>query len=739
MTSLRAPGARAIVACLARGIFVQPRLALHSQKRWKGSKKGSGGPGTSRWNPPAFFDFHPSVLHALQHKLPVVALESTIISHGMPYPQNLETAQAVEQIVRDEGCIPASICLMDGRVKVGLTAAELEKLAKTGLAARKTSRRDLAVVLAQGVVGATTVSGTMAIAHMAQIKVFVTGGIGGVHRGGEESLDVSADLTELGRTPVAVICAGAKSILDIPRTLEYLETQGVTVATYGESDEFPAFYTPKSGVKSMCNVQTPEEAARIIGANSQLKLTSGVVIAVPIPEADAPKDAGKIEEAVVDAVEEAKVKGIRGKDITPFLLDRVKQITGGDSLTANIALVKNNARIGSRIAAAYAARRKPPANPKTGNKNENDQRNPIVSAEPSPSSTQEEVADSARSLSGETQSSGKRKGSPPKGPRPFVIGGSVLDISARFGGATNADGTPVFGESHPGKCVQSLGGVGRNVAEACHRTGGNPLLLSCVGRDVAGDGLIQEMAAVGMDVNGIRRLGGHSTAIYNAFLKEDGGLLGAVADMEIHNQIHGKEVAAKILAERPTIVCIDGNLSAMAMETVLKACTEKQIPVLFEPTSQAKAVKLFEVDLELIKGCVRYATPNSNEFVAMMEKTGGDLRNIIPVILEKRGSEGVHVHHPSKETEIQPMRIVKDCVSVTGAGDSLVGTLLTCLSRYHGNPANKGSFFPSAAELMPWVRNGMHAAELSLGSRHAVSKDLTWDAVYRIASQRSAD
>ncbi|PKY39251.1 erwinia chrysanthemi IndA protein-like protein-like protein [Rhizophagus irregularis] len=287
------------------------------------------------------------LFEALQGNKPLVALESTVISHGMQYPQNLETAVAIENIVRENGSIPATIAILNGKINVGLSSNGLETLAQMGQKARKSSRRDLAYVVSQGLTGSTTVSGTMVIAHRAGIRVFVTGGIGGVHWGAEQSMDVSADLVELGRTPVAVVCAGVKSILDIEKTLEYLETQGVSVTTFGETRDFPAFFTPRSGCMSPSNLKTVKECAALIDANIQLQLNSGMLIAVPIPENEA-ADANKIQEALSIALAEAKE--ISGKDITPFLLKRINEITQGDSLKSNISLLKNNAKIGSQIA-----------------------------------------------------------------------------------------------------------------------------------------------------------------------------------------------------------------------------------------------------------------------------------------------------------------------------------------------------------------------------------------------------
>lgn len=301
------------------------------------------------------FAFSQEVDNALAQGIPVVALESTIITHGMPYPQNLETAKQVEQVVRENGAVPAAIAILEGAPHIGLTEKQLKGLALVGQDAVKTSRRDFAFVMAKRKNGATTVSGTMILAHKAGIDVFVTGGIGGVHRGAENSMDISADLTELGRTPMAVVCAGAKSVLDIPRTMEYLETQGVCVATYG-SDEFPAFFTRSSGCASPHRVDSPQDCARMVEANRALGLQSGLLFAVPIPE-EQMGDAVTVQSAIDHALVEADEQGIIGKDVTPFLLERVNTLSGGKSLASNIALVLNNARIGAQIAASCAALR----------------------------------------------------------------------------------------------------------------------------------------------------------------------------------------------------------------------------------------------------------------------------------------------------------------------------------------------------------------------------------------------
>jgi len=292
------------------------------------------------------------VRRALRRGEPVVALESTIVAHGMPYPENLRTALEVEEVIRRCGATPATVAVVRGEPKVGLTRDELEDIARLGDRCAKASRRDLSHACGTGVTAATTVSATMVLARAAGVDVFVTGGVGGVHRDGEHTMDVSADLIELGRTNVAVICAGVKSILDIPKTLEVLETQGATVCAYG-TDEFPAFFTRRSGCAAPARVDSPEEAAAVIKSGLDLNLANGSVFAVPIPiEHEALGE--KIESATRRALDEVEQRGILGRDVTPYILKRVAELTGGESLKANIALVKNNAAVGARIAVHLA-------------------------------------------------------------------------------------------------------------------------------------------------------------------------------------------------------------------------------------------------------------------------------------------------------------------------------------------------------------------------------------------------
>ena len=282
---------------------------------------------------------------------PVVALESTIITHGMPYPANLDMAREVEALIRAEGAVPATIALLGGRIRVGLDAAELERLAAAENVA-KASRRDLAALLVRKEAGGTTVAATMIAAAHAGIQIFATGGIGGVHRGAEQTFDVSADLTELARTPVAVVCAGCKSILDIGKTLEVLETHGVPVLGYG-TDDFPAFFARSSGHKVDHRFDSPAELAEVIAVQRRLKLETGVLVANPIPESDA-LPAEEMEARIASACEEAERAGISRKELTPFLLKRINELTGGTSLKANIALVRNNAVLAGRMAVELA-------------------------------------------------------------------------------------------------------------------------------------------------------------------------------------------------------------------------------------------------------------------------------------------------------------------------------------------------------------------------------------------------
>ena len=298
-----------------------------------------------------YLDVNPEVAEAIANGKPVVALESTIISHGMPYPQNVETALNVERIIRENGAVPATIAIIGGRLKAGLTAEEIEYFGKKGQAIAKASRRDLAVLCARGEDGATTVTTTMIIAHMAGIKIFATGGIGGVHRGAETTMDISADLEELGQTPVMVVCAGAKSILDLGLTLEYLETKGVPVIGYG-TEKLPAFYARESGFGVDYRIDDAQELAKAFKTQNELGFQAGMLVANPIPEQYA-MPLETITAAIDQAIAESVEQGVKGKETTPFLLARVAELTGGNSLESNIQLVYNNAKLAAQTAVHY--------------------------------------------------------------------------------------------------------------------------------------------------------------------------------------------------------------------------------------------------------------------------------------------------------------------------------------------------------------------------------------------------
>lgn len=295
-----------------------------------------------------YLKISPEVQFALDNNRPVVALESTIISHGMPYPQNVQTAETVEDIIRDNGCVPATIAIINGVMTVGCTSEEIDMLGRAGTTVPKVSRRDLPVIIASGSMGATTVATTMYIAHLAGIDVFATGGIGGAHRNSEKTMDISADLDELQQTGVMVVCAGAKSILDIGLTLECLETRGVPVVGYRTND-MPAFYTQKSGFRVDYRLDTPAEIARAFAVKKAIGMQGGMLVVNPIPDAYA-MDSDYIAENINRAVTEAESLGIHGKETTPYLLDKIQKLTGGRSLAANIQLVYNNARLASEIA-----------------------------------------------------------------------------------------------------------------------------------------------------------------------------------------------------------------------------------------------------------------------------------------------------------------------------------------------------------------------------------------------------
>ncbi|XP_055566724.1 uncharacterized protein LOC102057389 isoform X2 [Falco cherrug] len=573
----------------------------------------------------AYVRIQPFVQEALMKGRPVVALESTIITHGMAYPQNLSMAREVEEIVTTNGAVPATVGILRGRIHVGLTDEELQFLASSKNVV-KVSRRDLPFVLSQGLSGGTTVSGTMIVAHKAGIPVFVTGGIGGVHRGGENTLDVSADLTELGRTPVAVVSAGVKSILDIGRTLEYLETQGVCVAAFGESREFPAFFSRQSGFHAPYHVRDEEEAAELIASALGLGLSSGVLIAVPCPQERA-ASGQVIEEAIQQALGEARSKGITGKELTPFMLQKLNELTDGKSLDSNLALIQNNARVGSCIAVALSKLQK-----------------------------------------------ARRKGHLPQQkdtapPQPVVIGGINIDFIAKAQNPVILGG----GQTNAGRVRRTFGGVGRNLADCLSRLGQTPLFLSAVGKDEHSESVLHYCHH--MDMSAVLQLEGKSTATYCAVITSAGELSIGLGDMDIHHQITEQYVSQfkENLCQAP-LVCIDGNVPLSTIQYVCQLAREHQLAVCYEPTDENKASKPFLSDSWK---ALTYISPNLQELRAINRTLGNPLPAELPSSLEDVVQTAVAL--------ACPLLAHLHCVVVTlGAhgillcGKSLGGSILLC-------------------------------------------------------------
>ncbi|XP_078076156.1 uncharacterized protein LOC144498630 isoform X2 [Mustelus asterias] len=631
---------------------------------------------------------HPEVSEAIANKKAVLALESTIITHGMPHPDNLSTAKEVEQIVKEHGVVPATVGIVKGKIHVGLSDSDLQYLAETKEKI-KASRRDLPYILTKGLSAGTTVSATMMVAHKVGISLLVTGGIGGVHRDGQNTLDISTDLTELGRNPVAVISAGVKSILDIGRTLEYLETQGVCVATFGKSRDFPAFFLPKSGFQSAFNVSDEEEAAQLIANAHKFGQGSSVLIAVPIPEEQTASGL-LIDDAIQQAVEEARDKGILGKDVTPFVLSRVDELTKGISLTANIALIKNNAKVGSRIACAL------------------------------------------------TRQSSHRYSTLSQSPREKPDAHEQL-----FSGPTNR-----------GTVRQSIGGVGRNLADCLSRLGLNPLFISAIGKDVNGDAVLRFCSH--MDTSAVVMLPEHSTAVYCAVIKVNGELSLGLGDMDIHWQITEPYVSKfKEQLQSASLVCLDGNIPTSTVDYVCRFAEEHGIPVLFEPTDSIAACKPFKSDSWK---SLTYTSPNLMELRAMNEELGlpvpaelpSAMKDVIDVALDMsrpllkhlhcvivtlgqqgvllcgKSEEGTICLQPKKSPQIEPDKVCavhypaiateeEEILNVSGAGDSLAAGIIAGIL--------------TGQETHTCVRMGLLAASYSLRSQEAISALISTDSV----------
>ncbi|WVR04017.1 hypothetical protein IAU60_001016 [Kwoniella sp. DSM 27419] len=590
------------------------------------------------------------VEHALHSARPLIALESAIITHGMPHPANHDTAASLESIIRDRTVVPATIALINGKIHVGLTEGELAELSdptsQISQGAVKVSRRDLAAALAMRKTGGTTVAGTMYIASSLGIKVFVTGGIGGVHRGAESSMDISADLIELGRTPMAVICAGAKSILDIPRTLEVLETQGVCVATYGDKDDFPAFYHPSSGVKSPWRVPDSTVAASLIHSSLTLPTPLSTLLAVPIPTEHAEAGA-RVQQSVEQAVKESIEQGIdkRGKEVTPWLLKRVGELTQGKALELNIKLIENNARVGAEVATELAGL--------YGEEHKHASGSLYVgsgvgsasaSARSSVMSDPGQAATASVPASAGSSSTPSDTTPPPSAlpePSVLVFGSAAIDLTSSSSHALEPRTTT------PGTVIVTPGGVGRNIAEAAQNLlpssavqmispfGSIPTsgavsaperILSAAIEDQAGavarvqgddphepDAfgklLMFELALAGLRTDGLISTPGGNTAVCSLTLEKDGDLVAGVADMGIVESLSADTVEKVISGRNPKMVVFDCNLLEGSIRALLQACLERGIPTFCDPTSTPKLPRLLPSLVSLLPADPTHARP----------------------------------------------------------------------------------------------------------------------------------
>ncbi|KAK4689205.1 pseudouridylate synthase / pseudouridine kinase, partial [Tremellales sp. Uapishka_1] len=517
----------------------------------------------------------------------------------MPFPTNLNTALSLESILRSQGCVPATVALMGGRVHVGLSRGQLDELGdpKNGKDSVKVSRRDLGPALAAKKNGGTTVAGTMVIAQSVGIRTFVTGGIGGVHRGAESSMDVSADLIELGRTPMAVICAGAKSILDIPRTLEVLETQGVCVATYGERSDFPAFYTPSSGQMSPWRVGDAQEAAELIYSSLSLPTPQSTLLAVPIPSEHLVPGL-KVQEAVEQAILESVQQGIdkRGKEVTPWLLKRVGELTAGSALELNIKLIENNARVGGAVARRVESIFQE-------QKTRNASSSLYFSGTNLSSSSSSSSSLPSSAVSSPTAHSPSTSGLP--SPRVLVFGSAALDITSTSTTALVPNTTT------PGTIFLSPGGVARNIAEATQNLLAPHAvqLVAMIGQDSPGRLLKVEMEQTGLRTDGFVTVDQGARTAGCTLVLEGGDLVGGVADMEIVHLMTEKTIIESIQKHLPEMVVFDLNLSQDLIATLLQTAQALHIPTFCDPTSVPKLSKLIAL-LPTLTDPLTHIAPN---------------------------------------------------------------------------------------------------------------------------------
>ncbi|CCD71506.1 Carbohydrate kinase PfkB domain-containing protein [Caenorhabditis elegans] len=632
-----------------------------------------------------FLQISPQVKEALASGEGVVALESTVITHGLPYPHNLSTARSLEQKVRSSGSHPATIALFDGKIHVGLDDEKLELLASSQNAV-KVSSRDIAKTLIKKEVGGTTVASTMKIAHAAGISVFATGGIGGVHRGADQTFDVSADLQELSQTPVCVVCSGVKSILDIPKTVEYLETHSVNCIVYGQENVFPSFFTRTSDRKAQFCTESLEEVVHLLKTSKSLGLPYGTILACPIPEKYA-ADGDAIQKAIDQAVQEAIEQNIASQSVTPFILARVNELTQGASMATNIALLENNASIAGRLAAKLCDRR-----PLT-----------ISQSQPTASTTRK--------------------------PKVVSIGATIVDFEAITSEDVKDDGG-----SYNGQVVQRMGGVARNHADALARLGCDSVFISAIGDDNNGHFFRQNSHKI--DINRVKIISNKPTCTYLAVNVKGNVKYGIVTCEPLLSVITPSLVESNEDAlESSDFILLDSNLSVPVMARVLEIAKKHDKQVWLEPTDIDKVKKVFDTGLV---GAVTAASPNANEFLkwaklchvsvdpSVIDTADGVLEliekektklllntSIFIVTLANKGSAVVY-RNKLGQLEFQslppPLQMNK-VVSVSGAGDSFNSGVIAGLAH------NK--------TVVESLQIGQECARLTLQTSLAISDAIT--------------
>ncbi|XP_043495368.1 pseudouridine-metabolizing bifunctional protein C1861.05 [Polistes fuscatus] len=563
------------------------------------------------------------VIDGKNNSQPIVALESTIITHGMPFPENFKTALKVEDAVKRQGAVPATIGIIDGIIHVGLDREQLKILSTTNSGNTvKCSARDLSSVVSQKLNGGTTVSATMLIANLAGIPIMATGGIGGVHREAETTFDISTDLIELGRTPIAVVCSGVKSILDIGKTLEYLETQGVPVVNIGHTYNFPAFYCAETydQLKAPFKVKDSKDAADFIRIQRELNLSTGILLAVSVPKEHA-LNPNEVETEISKALEKAKRMHIKGKNVTPLLLKELNEMTSGKFLKTNIALIENNAKVAAEIAKYLCE------------------------------GTQ------ASTLSQHSKHLPAFKRSP------VVVGAAILDTILQVEDSE----IKLDGRMHAGQGRQSCGGVGRNVADALIKLGAHDTrFISVVGNDEPGTAIFQSLKGGG---GTLERSSDLSTASCTVIVDAKGECCFIVGEMSAFAAIDTDLIRKyQTQLEEASIIVIDANLPAETMALILDIATHAKIPVWYEPTDVRVATKIFEIGSQW-ENTLHFVSPNKNELLAISKYLGipvpdnklialDDLNEIsnhlakyIPVIISTLGSEGVLITREAQKTD----------------------------------------------------------------------------------------